>query len=110
MVARLKLTGVEQHHPPSNGREVMFQLKVVENGTLGNNIFEEGSQVGDVPLAVAQLVNQSVLGFFRRDLKSLVEGAIAGSHTQGGVENQQRFADRIHDVLGIRFNSLQVRL
>jgi hypothetical protein len=72
----LKLVGVEQHHPPPDCREVVLQLEIVEDRILGDNIFEEGSQVGNIPLAVAQLVNQSVLGFFGRDLKSLVKGAV----------------------------------
>src|SRR5271165_623033 len=107
-MASLKLAGVEQHYPPSDGREVMFPLKIVEDRTQGNNIFKEVSQDRDIPLAVAQLVNQPVLGFFERDLKSLVEGAIRGSDTQRSVKNQERLAHRIHDVLGVRFNRLQV--
>src|SRR5271165_4616458 len=109
-MASLKLASVEQHHPPSDDREVMFPLKIVEDRTQGNNIFKEVSQNRDIPLAVAQLVNQAVLGFFERDLKSLVEGAIRGSHAQGGVKNQERLAHRIDDVLGVRFDGLQVRL
>ena len=110
VMARLKLAGVEQHHPPSDDREVMLPLKIVEDRTQGNNIFKEVSQDRDIPLAVAQFVNQAVLGFFERDLKSLVEGAIRGSHAQRGVKNQERLAHRIHDVLGVRFDGLQVRL
>ena len=88
----------------------MLPLKVVEDRTQGDNIFEKSSQGGNVPLAVAQLVDEAVLGFFERDLKSLVKGAVRGSHAQRGVENQQRFAHRIDDVLSICFNGFQIRL
>src|SRR5580704_16301545 len=109
-MARLKLAAVEQHHPPPENREVVLQLEVVENRTLGNNIFQESAQIGDVPLAVAQLVNQAVLGFFEGDLKSLVEGAVTRSHPQSGIENQERLAHGVDDVLSVGFNGLQLRL
>src|ERR1700726_4770262 len=102
-MARLKLAGVEEHHPPPNGRKVMLPLKVVEDRTQGNNIFKEVSQDRDIPLAVAQFVNQAVLGFFERDLKSLVEGAVRGSDAQGGVKNQERLPPPIPPVLGLPF-------
>ena len=44
--------------------KVVLQLKVIEDRALGDNIFQQRPQVGNVPLAVAQLVNQAVLGFF----------------------------------------------
>src|SRR5271170_6929713 len=100
-MTRLKLAGIKQHHPASDGREIMLQLEVVKNRTFGNNIFQESSQVGDIPLAVAQLVNQAVFSFFERDFKGLIEGPVARSHAQGRVENQEWFAHRIDDVLGV---------
>ena len=85
-------------------REGVFQLEIVEDGTLGNHVFEQRPQVGDVPLAVAQLVNEAVLGFFGRDVKGLIEGAVGGSHAQGGVEDQKGLAHRIDDVQGVVLN------
>ena len=110
VVARLELAGIEQHHPAANDREGVLELKVVEDGTLGDNVFEQRPQVGDVPLAVAQLVNQAVLGLFGRDVKGLIEGAVGGPDAQGGVEDQQGLAHRVDDVLGVGFDGLQVRL
>ncbi len=110
MIARLKLAGIEQHDASPNDRKCMRQLKVVEDGALGNYVFEQRAQVGNIPLAVAQLVNQVVLCFFRRDVKGLVKGAVGGVNAQRGIENQERLAHRVYDVLGVRFNGLQVRL
>ena len=109
-MARLKLAGIQQHHPASDDREIVLQLEVVKDRTFGNNIFQQSPQVGDVPLAVAQLVNQAVFSFFGRDLKGLIEGPVAGSHAQGRVENQEGFAHRIDDVLGVGFDGFQVGL
>ena len=84
----------------------MLQLKVVKNRTFGDNILQESSQVGDVPLAIAQFVNQAVLGFFERDFKGLIESAVTGSHAQSRIENQEWLTHRIDDALGVGFNSL----
>ena len=64
MVARLELAGIEQHHPAADHREGVLQLEVVEDGALGDDILEQGPQVGDVPLAVAQLVDEAALGLW----------------------------------------------
>src|ERR1700730_525599 len=105
-MARLELAGVEQHHSPSNDRKIMLPLELVEDRTEGDNFLEKGSQDRDIPLAVAQLVNQTVLGFFERDLEGLVEGAVGRSDAQSGVKNQERLAHGIDDVLGVRLNRL----
>ena len=42
VVAGLKLAGIEQHHPAANDREGVLQLKVVENGALGDHILQQG--------------------------------------------------------------------
>ena len=76
MVSGLELARVEQHHAPPDDRKVVFQFEIVEDRTLRNDVFEERSQVGNVPLAVAQLVDQAVFGFLGRDLEGLVEGAV----------------------------------
>ena len=110
VAARLELAGVEQHHPAADHRERVFQLKIIEDGTLGDDVFEQAPQVGDVPLAVAQLVNEAVLGFFGRDVKGLIESAIGGLHAQSGVEDQQRLAHRVDDVHRIVLNIFDERL
>ena len=43
VMPRLQLAGIEQHHPPPDGGKVVLQLKVVKEGTLGDNVFEERS-------------------------------------------------------------------
>ena len=108
--ARLKLAGIEQHDPAADHREGVLQLKVVEDGTLGDDVFEQSPQVGNVPLAVAQLVNEPVHRLFGGDLKGLIERAVGGADAQGGVENQQGLAHRIDDVQRVVLNILDERL
>ncbi len=101
MVARLELAGVQEHHPAADGREGVLELEVVEDGALGDDVLEQGPQVGDVPLAVAQLVDEAALGLPGRDVERLVEGAVGGPDAQRGVEDQQGLSHRLHNVLGI---------
>ena len=77
MLARLELAGVEQHHPAPDDREGMLELEVVEDRALGDDVLEEGAQVRDVPLTVAQLVDQAVLGLLGRDVERLVKARLA---------------------------------
>ena len=109
VMARLKLAGVEQHHAAPDDREGVLQLEVVEDGTRRNDVFEECPQGGNVPLAVAQFVNEVVLRLFGRDLKRLIEGAVGASDAQGGIQHQERLAHRIHDVLRVRFDVFNQR-
>ena len=108
-LARLQLAGVEQHHPAADGREGVLQLEVVEDGALGDDVLEQGPQGGDVPLAVAQLVDEAVLGLLGGDVEGLVEGAVGGPDAQGGVEDQQGLAHRVDDVLRVVLNILDQR-
>src|SRR5687768_2979370 len=105
-MARLELAGVEQHHPAADYREGVVELEVVEDGAFGDDVLKEGPQVGDVPLAVAQLVDEAALGLAGRDVEGLVESAIGGPDAQRGIEDQQRLAHRIDDVLRVILNVL----
>ncbi len=109
VVARLELAGVQEHHPAADGREGVLELEVVEDGALGDDVFEQGPQVGDVPLAVAQLVDEAALGLPGRDVERLVEGAVGGPDAQRGVEDQQGLAHRVDDVLGVVLNVFDQR-
>ena len=54
----------------------------------------------DVPLVVAQLVYEPVLGFVGSDLERLVERAVGPDHPQIAAEYDQRFPHRFHDAGG----------
>src|SRR5204862_900863 len=94
----------QQHDPPADEREVVFELEVVEDGALWNDVFQQRAQSGNVPLTVAELVDQSVLGFIRRDMKGLVKGTVRGVNAETAVEDQQRLANGVHDILGVGFD------
>jgi hypothetical protein len=58
----------------------VLHFKVVEDSVLGQNLLQQLSQPGDVPLSVAQVIEQLPLGLLRCHLEGLVEGAAVGSN------------------------------
>src|SRR6185503_4477033 len=99
-----QFSSVEQHHAASDDGEIVFELEVVEDGARRNDVLEQRAQIRNVPLSVAQLVDEPVLGLFRGNVKGLIEGAIRRVNAQTAVENQQRLANRVDDILRIRFD------
>ena len=100
MVAREQLTCVKQHYAAADDGKGVFELKVVKYGALWNNILQQRTQVRDIPLSVTELVDEVILGFSWRYVKSLIKRAVGGLNAQGGVEHQQGFAHGIDYVLG----------
>jgi hypothetical protein len=105
----LELASIEEHHPAPDHREGVVKFEILEDGAFGNDVFQQGPQVGDIPLAVTQLIDQAALGLLVRNVKGLVEGAVGGSDAQGGIEDQQGLTHRVHDVLGVVLNILDPR-
>ena len=87
----------------------MIELKVVEDGTLGDDVFKQGPQVGDVPLAVAQLINETAFGLHGRNVERLVKRAVGGLDAQRGIQNQQGLAHRVDNVLSVILNIVDKR-
>ena len=92
---------VEQHGPPADLRELVLDLEVGQPPRVGQDLAEQRPQPRNVQLAVAQLVHGPADGRLRRELEGLVEGPVRRLHAQVGVQHQQRFADRVHDGLGV---------
>jgi hypothetical protein len=84
--------------------------EVVEDGAGRDDVFEQRTQIGNVPLAVAELVDELVLRLFGRDVEGLVEGAVRRMNAQAAVKNQERLTDGVDDILGIRLDLLEQML
>ncbi len=80
--------GVEQHDLPPDGLEGVRDLEIVERCLLRQNLSEQLPQGRDVPLPVAQVVEQSPLGFYRLDPKGAVERAVGPLDPERAVEDQ----------------------
>src|ERR1700687_2723956 len=93
--------GVEQHDLSTENREGVFNLEVVKEVVLRQNFRHQVSQSRDVPLAVAQVVQEVALCFLLRDVKRLVEGTVRHPHPQLAVENQERLSQGRDDVVRV---------
>src|SRR5437763_11926255 len=102
-MARQQLTSVVLPYTTLFRSEVVLELEIVEDGTLRHDVFEEGAQGRDVPLAVAQLVDEAVLGLFRGGENARVESTDRGPPSPGWCQDQEGLAHRVHDVLGVGF-------
>ena len=95
--------------------EVVRDLEVIEDTTARQNVFQQFAEPRNVPLAIAQLVDQAARRVRRRDLERVVERLVGGVDAQVGIENQQRIAHGADDRFGIvarggdrQFAALQV--
>ena len=93
-------TRVEQHDAVADRREVMLDLDIFEEIIVRQNLREQATQIRDVPLAMAKVVDHAPLGRGRLHPEGIVEGAIGGLHPQIFVEDQEWLADSIDDLLG----------
>jgi hypothetical protein len=93
--------GVEQHGARADGFKVVGDLEVVKETVAGQDLFQQFAQTGNVPLAIAQFINQPALRFRRRNVERAVERSVRCVHAQIGVQNHQRVARGADDGLGI---------
>src|SRR5258708_30650237 len=95
------LAGVQQDDSHSDAREHMIDLEAIELCVRGKDLFEQGSQGRDVPLPIAQFVDQAAFGLRFRNAEGPVERAAGARHAQVGIENDERLAHRLDDVLEV---------
>ena len=87
VVAGTQPAGVQQHGFRPDSGKVMGDFKVIKNRLLRNNIFKQRPQGRNIPLAVAEFVDQLVFGFAGGNVKSLVKRAVGGADAKIGVKN-----------------------
>ena len=92
--------GVEQHGPAPDVLEIMLDLVVLEAAVVRQDVLQEPAQLRDIPLPVAELVDEPALGFLRRDPEGLVERLVGRDHAEILIQHQERLLDGIGDALG----------
>ena len=58
----------------------MLDLKAIHRGLLGNDRLQQNAKRGDVPLAVAERVEQAATRLFGIDLEGLAKRAAGRQH------------------------------
>jgi len=101
VVVRDEPMGVEQHAPPPDRREVVFDLEILEGTVLGYDVLQQRSQQGAIPLAVAQVVEEPLLRLVLRDVEGPIEGGVRRIDLQAIAEDDQRLSQVGDNVLGI---------
>ncbi len=96
------LARVQQHDPAAEPRKIMVDFEAVHGGVLGDDGLHQHAQRRDIPLPVAQAVEQGADGLFGVDCEGLVERAAGGQHPELGVQNDEGLVDGVHDRLGER--------
>jgi hypothetical protein len=74
------LAGIQEHDAPADGGEIVLDLIVVEGGLLGKDGLQQLAQPGDIPLLVAQVVDQLPDGLLGLSLEDSIEGAAGGDY------------------------------
>ncbi|MDZ3835857.1 MAG: hypothetical protein U0S49_00590 [Rhodospirillales bacterium] len=92
--------GVEQHHPAADLLEPVLDDEAVEAVVVREHGLQELAQPGDVPLAVAEFVDEAPPGVVGVHGELRIEGLVGGIHPQVPAENQQGVARGVEDLLG----------
>ena len=78
----------------------MFHFVVVEIVIPGQNFFREEAQLGNVPLAVAELINETALGLLPRDREAPVETLIGEMDLQVPAQNYKKLTYAVDQLFG----------
>ena len=104
------LPGVQEDDLSADAGENMVHLVAVEDGFIGEDVLEQHPQFGDVPLPVAEVVDEIADGLLGRYLEGFVETEIGREDFQLRVQHHQRLAHGLDDALGILQGLLDLRL
>lgn len=74
----------------ANRLEFVGRLELVERAVPGKDIFQQLAQRRDVPLPVAQVIDQPVLSLRGSDVEGPVKGIIGNLHPQSFIQDEQR--------------------
>jgi hypothetical protein len=102
-----QLAGVEPHGAPAQAGDIVLDLVAFDRCALGDHRLEQMTQVGEVPLPVAELVQVAAESGVPVDAEDLEERAAGGHHAQFLVEDEQRLAHGVDDVLRLQVGDPQ---
>ncbi len=90
--------------------EGVFNLEVFNGMAVAQDLGQQRPQLGDVPLTVAQVVDEAALRLFFRGMKVPVEGGVGRANPQALVENHEWLSQGRNDVLGVGEGVLHLML
>ena len=84
----------------------MFDFVILHGPLLGDDLLQQQSQLGDVPLPASQLIKRPADDIADIEPERRTEGAARGDQSQASVENQQRVAYGVDNSLSDRSGSI----
>ncbi len=99
--------GVEQHGPLPDSGEGVLNLEVFNGMAVAQDLGQQRPQLRDVPLTIAQFVEESALRLFLRGVEVPVEGGVGRADPQALVEDHERLSQGRNDVLRVGKGVLQ---
>ena len=93
---------IQQHRALSQAGEHARDLERLDGRVLGADGRKKKAQFGDIPLAVAELVEHAALGLLPVHPEDEIVGAADGKDAQIAIQDHQGLADGIDDRLGQR--------
>jgi hypothetical protein len=92
---------VEQHGASADTWKLVSDLEIIEGTVLGQDVFQQLAQPGNIPLVVANVVNQPPFGLHWLNFECSVKRLISRIDSQVGTQDDQRVEGRADDTFGI---------
>ena len=99
----IDLPRIEHHHPSSNRREDAVHFEGLDRRTFGKDSFDQGAQLGNVPLSVAELIELPADRILWGDCECVAKGTVRKPNRQVGIEHQRAFTDRLYEIHWVDF-------
>src|SRR3989339_2275449 len=92
--------GVQEHNLVADPGKVVLHLEVFKGDVPVDDLFQQSSQLGNVPLAVPQFINGAVFRSLLGSVKSMIKNLVGGDHLEIAVQDKQRLPHRVHNAFG----------
>ncbi len=102
------LPRVQKHCTASDTGDVLLDLISLHHGMPRQDFLQQQSQIGDVPFAIAQRVDEAALNVLFGDLERQIEGAACRDDAEVFVEDQEGLANGVDDRLRERASIIDI--
>jgi hypothetical protein len=75
----------------------------LDSRSFGKDGFDQGAQLGNVPLSVAELIELPADRILSRDCEYLAKGTVRKPNRQVGLQHEQAFTDRLDQIQRVDF-------
>src|SRR6185436_11787192 len=97
----IKPAGVQEHGAGANALQMVSHFEIVERGISWEDLLEQLAQRRNVPLAIAEFVDEAALRFGGSGAEGLVKGGVGRVNTQIGVEDKDWIPGGADERLGV---------